>query len=542
MNSEQRRQIRSLIARYSGSGTESLIAYVAGTNGMLAACQALLRSIDATGSTSAEWLQRECAEESVAFHPFLMEVGKIVALFHPAHDPEDPHVILGIAADADSDEIKQAYRALSLRYHPDTASPPYCDNPEKFIAITKAYQALMNADTRGEEDENIQPENQWRRKKERKVSPEQRKTAIKWTMALVIVLAVVSTIAAMNYKKRAMLAGLQESRGAVIPPVRKAADVSAGKEDKAGYQQPERPPVVRAPAAKPSLDPVPKIQTELKMQMEPKVVEDISARKKNPEKKNPDTLIEAPLSLEKERRILEHPDAVRPIRDGEESALAASFSSPESIAAKESAEVAVLATRTSDRAIPGLKQHQSTPEQHTGSGDSESVFTTQKQVSATNNMSVRPDDKDRPADATVTKAEPSSVAPFQAETRNQEKTDMQSRVDRFFADYTQAYEQRNLILFARFFEAEAEENGQPFTAALPTYLNLFASTKHISLNVEERSWHLVDGKIAVDGWFKIYLEYEDGRIINGSGPIGFILADNGGELLVSKMEYVFHAD
>jgi curved DNA-binding protein CbpA len=510
MNSEQRRQIRSLIARYSGSGTESLIAFVAGTNGMLAACQALLRSIDATGSTSAEWLQLECAEESVAFHSFLLEVGKIVDLFHPAHDLEAPHLILGVAADADSDEIKQAYRTLSLRYHPDTASPPYRDNPEKFIAITKAYQTLMNEDTRGEE-ENIQPENQWRRKQERKVSPEQRKTAIKWTMAVVIVLAVVSTIAAINYKKRAMLAGLQESRGGVIPPVRKAADVSADKEDMARYKQSELPPVVRAPAAKPGLDPVPKIQTELKMQMEPKVFEDISARKKNPEKKNPDTLIEAPLS-------------------------------PESIAAKESAEVAVLAIRTSDRAIPGLKQHQSTPEQHTGSGDSESVFTTQKQVSAANNMSVRPDDKDRPADATVTEAEPSSVAPFQADTRRQEKSVMQSRVDRFFADYTQAYEQRNLILFARFFEAEAEENGQPFTAALPTYLNLFASTRHISLNVGERSWHLVDGKIAVDGWFKIYLEYEDGRIINGSGPIGFILADNGGELLVNKMEYVFHTD
>lgn len=514
MNSEQRQQIRSLIARYSGSGTESLIAFVAGTNGMLAACQALLRSINSTGSTGAEWLKRECAEESVSFHSFLLEVSKIVALFHPAEDPEDHHVILGIAADADFDEIKQAYRALSLRYHPDTASPQYRDNPEKFIAITKAYQALMNADSSGEKDEDIQPEKQWRRKQERKVSPEQRKKAMKWTVAVVIVLAVVSTIAAMNYKKRAMLAGLQENRGEVIPPVRKAAGIAADKEVKAGYQQPEHPPVARASAVKPGIDLVPKIETELKRQMEPKI-EDFSVREQTKAKNNPDDQIAEPVDPEKEMRIIEHPEAVRPVRDGEGSAPAELSS--------------------------GLK-HQPTRKKDTGSGDLVAVLTSKKQAPAANIIDVKPENKDRPVGATVTEAVPLSVEPFQADSRKQEKSEMQTRVDRFFADYTQAYEQRNLILFARFFEAEAEENGQPFTAALPTYLDLFASTRHISLKIGERSWHLVDGKIAVDGWFTLYLEYEDGRIINGSGPIGFVLADNGGGLLINKMEYVYHAD
>ena len=260
MNSEQRQQIRDMVKMFSSSSTESLIAFVAETDSMLAACQALLQSLDATGSASTEWLQRECSQEDVIFHEFLQELTKIVALFQTSRNVEDHYAILEVSADASLDEIKQAYRTLSRRYHPDTALPTYRDNPEKFIAITKAYQALLSANSNDQQGQNIQQENQWRRKKVRTITPEQRKKVFTWALGLFVVFMAISIIASMNFKKRAMLAGLKESRGAFIPPARKISEVSTGKGMNIDHHPTERQPVPSAATKTPVHELVTKVE------------------------------------------------------------------------------------------------------------------------------------------------------------------------------------------------------------------------------------------------------------------------------------------
>ena len=59
---------------------------------------------------------------------------------------KDPYEILGVSRNATDDEIKNAYRALARKYHPDS----YADNPladlagEKMKEINEAYDAIMN--------------------------------------------------------------------------------------------------------------------------------------------------------------------------------------------------------------------------------------------------------------------------------------------------------------------------------------------------------------------------------------------------------------
>ena len=63
----------------------------------------------------------------------------------------DPYEVLGVSKNASDDEIKNAYRALARKYHPDN----YADNPlsdlasEKMKEINAAYDRIKAGDTAG---------------------------------------------------------------------------------------------------------------------------------------------------------------------------------------------------------------------------------------------------------------------------------------------------------------------------------------------------------------------------------------------------------
>ena len=60
--------------------------------------------------------------------------------------PTDPYQILGVSKGADDEEIKKAYRKLSLRYHPDRNTD--ADAKEKFQEINNAYESIKTAELR----------------------------------------------------------------------------------------------------------------------------------------------------------------------------------------------------------------------------------------------------------------------------------------------------------------------------------------------------------------------------------------------------------
>jgi molecular chaperone DnaJ len=58
----------------------------------------------------------------------------------------DYYELLGIARDADDQEIKSSFRRLARRLHPDVSEEP--DAEERFREISEAYEVLSNAETR----------------------------------------------------------------------------------------------------------------------------------------------------------------------------------------------------------------------------------------------------------------------------------------------------------------------------------------------------------------------------------------------------------
>ncbi|NWF59825.1 MAG: molecular chaperone DnaJ [Fischerella sp.] len=62
----------------------------------------------------------------------------------------DYYEILGVSRDADKEEIKQAYRRLARKYHPDVNKEPGAE--ERFKEINRAYEVLSESETRARYD------------------------------------------------------------------------------------------------------------------------------------------------------------------------------------------------------------------------------------------------------------------------------------------------------------------------------------------------------------------------------------------------------
>ncbi|HEY7167124.1 MAG TPA: DnaJ domain-containing protein, partial [Candidatus Binatia bacterium] len=62
----------------------------------------------------------------------------------------DYYEVLGVPRDADQAAIKDAFRTLALRYHPDRNKEP--DAEERFKEIAEAYAVLLDPKKRREYD------------------------------------------------------------------------------------------------------------------------------------------------------------------------------------------------------------------------------------------------------------------------------------------------------------------------------------------------------------------------------------------------------
>jgi curved DNA-binding protein CbpA len=60
----------------------------------------------------------------------------------------DYYALLGIAADADGEAIRAAYRALAKQHHPDLAGDEDSGSTARFLEIQEAYDVLSDADRR----------------------------------------------------------------------------------------------------------------------------------------------------------------------------------------------------------------------------------------------------------------------------------------------------------------------------------------------------------------------------------------------------------
>lgn len=480
ITSQDKALIVRLIKQYAGkASTEKLIAYIADNNGMLSACKLLVEKNSEDDRETMAWVDEQCYEVKVDVRNFLYEITRILAMFQPGQESDSSYDILGLEPGADREEIKQAYRRLSLQHHPDTAHSDNSDETETFVRITKAYHALLNNENDEQVSDNPQvPPSHWRQQKKSTITKERKKKNIIWFTFLAGIMIVLSLLAANNYRQKAMIVGLQTSRSAFIPPA------ASRKES----QKPKEPQVETREDLK-------------KVTEEPQVKIAKTESSQSPPEAN----------LEKKEEVKpEVPSATKEV----EPTPTVTDSPPNPPSSVE------------------LSQQTSPPEEHR-SKEKVSPPAPPKQETAIITPEVQK--KTVPPIASSEPEYEENPPPSPEEMLR----DTQQRIESFLAAYTNSYQEKNLLTFSRFFDLKATENDKPLGEIMPTYVQLFQDADQITLAISTLKWERDQETINLDGRFKIQIQYKNSKQVQGKGEIRFLLVDVQQQLFIKELHYQF---
>lgn len=69
--------------------------------------------------------------------------------------PPSYYALLGVAPGASAEELRQAFRSLSKRYHPDTTSLPAAEAAAAFLQLQQGYAVLSDPQQRQRYDAEL---------------------------------------------------------------------------------------------------------------------------------------------------------------------------------------------------------------------------------------------------------------------------------------------------------------------------------------------------------------------------------------------------
>ncbi len=458
-----------------------------------------------------------------------------------AQDRSQYYKTLGLKEGAAPDEIKKAYRQLSLQYHPDRAANNTDEANEIFIEITKAYRILLGIEK--PEKSPVLPAQQGQYIKIKQGSwgnwRNRKKFGLWGGMALILFFIVISG-SILGVRRNAMLKGLQQE-----PAMRTEKKVKPAQQSiqpQIGQQITSK----EEPAEK-------KEKTPLSLKKEEKKEEvAVLAEKPQQQKKlneeaaapAPPLLRQRPLQSEKDRNPpLPQPLVVKKTVDN------SSKPTPDKVTGTftffpEEKEAPVfiphkIAKTSLVQKVQIIKQQ---AERHP------SLQTDKKQLAKS-----IPDQPKKPApqQQATTKniikdvrkkakvARIKEISPKKEQiAREIRAKDFNRELATFLADYINAYEQRDLTAFISFFTETATENGTPVTATVNSYKSFFNSISLLRMKINVISWKReADNTIHVNGRYHLDATYTSSKIFSGAGQIFFTLRQENGKLLIQKLDY-----
>ncbi|MCW5211790.1 DnaJ domain-containing protein [Desulfobulbus sp. TB] len=200
----------------SRPSTEDLIFFIAQDDAMTSACAELHKKIANNKKEELKEINLYCQRYHISLTYLARELDHIQNIFAPRKVFSGDHEILGLQAGASLAQVKQAFRKLSLQYHPDTSNK---NNTEEFIRITKAYQRIINNTDKKESPSSSTTA--WRYRKENSPCQGQKRKKIYLYLFSFIstVLLLVIVGISIHYQKRAMLNNISKRNSATTATV-----------------------------------------------------------------------------------------------------------------------------------------------------------------------------------------------------------------------------------------------------------------------------------------------------------------------------------
>ena len=143
--------------------TPSLIQLIAADAGYLMVCREIVNDSLLKKHEAVKSIKRVCRIQGFDFHLLqqkLMPVATALGLTLASDAQLDHYHLLGISPEADSSEIKKAFREKAYEVHPDTSAQGH-DDLDKFIRLKTAYQTLSDPVMRKHYDLSRQNLHRW---------------------------------------------------------------------------------------------------------------------------------------------------------------------------------------------------------------------------------------------------------------------------------------------------------------------------------------------------------------------------------------------
>ncbi|KAB2888658.1 MAG: DnaJ domain-containing protein [Desulfobulbaceae bacterium] len=553
MRSADRDNIRRLLKRLGRDySTESHITFVAENTGLLQSCRNVLAAEREGRQETIDWLRDACAENGVAYPHCLQEIGRILQLFQPGIEQDQHYAELGLAAGASDEEVKRAYRRLSIKYHPDTARETGEETTDKFIRLTRAYHAIIaGEDSTADAIPAAGGPPPWsygttKKALSGRLSPK----AVLGGVLLIGALIAVCLVSSEMYSRKVMLSTLHGGGAAFIPPVRKGAQdnsqssmtfaeklrsngeavVASEDAGTGGGKAPVAGVVAEKEVPRPPIQPaIPDDQAGVIDEGRKKVLDErgsgdssvavgVAGQKDGDAAASlvaqavigtePADAADGPVAAAKPhteqpgRKTVDQHEANVTLKT-EEGPVAGQQITPAAPAA------AVEASSPTGNEEPRLAVAKM--EERPAAVDAGAVQTERKapgpnpphrqQAGAPlptaaepvdgQQGNVAPQTPDKPAlpPPAVAKTAPAVAhAAVTGEERQKPEESLQKNIDAFLRDYSAAYGQKNMAGFLEFFNDDATENGKPVVDLIPTYAHLFEATESIGLQIAALNW------------------------------------------------------
>ena len=510
---------RLIIKIASQPSTEELILFIADDDEIVKACLELQKQLDLNDSHNLARLETLCRSHQISLDMLSKEIHRIVAIFAPG-SVNDEYTVLGLETGADPEQVKQAFRRLSIKYHPDSSGS---DTSEKFIKICQAYKAIISRSGTSESTSNHQKSSSWRYKKKRGLSSRQKKKNIYLFSTLAAILFIISVIAPFIYKKKVMLHHLNNSNPMLITQAaideeplteKKAKNRDEGQETRdkqtesfvAAEDIRNKPPVpITQEFDTQNPEPAP-VRAEADKRNEPPaqitLKSDIQPPKPAPVRAELENRNEPPVAIMSESEVLK----------------------PQPTVQKQKTAAQILEVKT-QKAEPVIAQSEIREEPPVPVTTEPDILKLQPRARKQKVKSKIQEVKTRSPKPVKNNREPGTINPVS--------------LNNFIHAYSAAYENKNFQQFALFFTPDALENGHSFAGQQDKYNQLFQSVDTITLDIGILSSTIEDKNIQLIGRFQINLTYPQRQPIQLKGQIFFLLTNNDQLYKVKELSYTF---